>query len=187
MMVMGGIDALFGLFTRQGLRRYHERVTQLDHALQAATLAEGEGASAALIAAALLHDVGHLLEGDEDAAANGIDDRHEIHGSAHLATWFGPAVTRPVRLHVDAKRYLCAVEPSYAGSLSEASVRSLALQGGPFSREDAERFLRQPHAAEAVRLRRWDEAAKRVDAPVPPLEYFRAQLERAMAERGRGA
>jgi gamma-butyrobetaine dioxygenase len=186
-MTMNGIDTLLELFSRQGGRRYHEDVSQLDHALQAAALAEGEGASAALIAAALLHDVGHLLDGDEDAARRGIDDRHEIRGSAHLAAWFGPEVTRPIRLHVDAKRYLCAVEPSYASTLSEASVRSLALQGGPLDPETAARFLNQPQGIEAVRLRRWDEMAKSVDAATPSLAHFRRYLEITLADRAKGA
>ncbi|MFO0996757.1 MAG: HD domain-containing protein [Alphaproteobacteria bacterium] len=184
MKVKDGIEALLELLARQGQRSYQENVTQLDHALQAAALAESEGASAALVTAALLHDVGHLLEGDEGAALHGIDDRHEVHGSSYLAQWFGAEVTRPIRLHVDAKRYLCAVEPDYAANLSEASVRSLALQGGPFDPEAAERFLRQPHAADAVRLRRWDEGAKQVGAAPPPLEHFRRYLDAALAERG---
>lgn len=181
---MNAIDTLFGLLTRMGAVRYgSEPVSQLNHALQCASLAEREGAPSSLIAAALLHDVGHLTADDEGAALSGIDARHEVGGSGYLAVWFGAHVTRPVRLHVDAKRYLCATESSYFGGLSAASVRSLGLQGGPFEAAAARRFIAQPQAEEAVRLRRWDDGAKVAGAATPPLAHFRLYLEEALAER----
>jgi phosphonate degradation associated HDIG domain protein len=155
-----------------------ERVTQLEHALQCAALAEASGAGAALISAALLHDIGHLLHDvGPEAAERGLDDRHEVLGGDWLAHWFGEDVAGPVRLHVDAKRYLTATDPGYLAMLSPASVRSLALQGGPFSGDAAAGFIARPHAAAAVRLRRWDEAAKIPGRPTPDLAHFARYLE----------
>lgn len=182
---MDAVDTLFDLLERMGAVRYgSEAVSQLDHALQCAVLAERDGASAFLVVAALLHDIGHLTADDEGAALKGIDARHEVAGSGYLAGWFGAEVTRPVRLHVDAKRYLCAVEQDYFAGLSPASVRSLALQGGPFAGDEARRFIAQPLAAEAVRLRRWDDGAKVPGAATPPLAHYRPFVEQALAARG---
>ena len=143
----------------------------------AATLAEGAHASAALVVAALLHDIGHLIDKKaEGAARRGVDRRHEKVGSGYLAAWFPEAVTEPVRLHVDAKRYLCATEPVYYDGLSPASKRSLALQGGPFSATEAARFIDRPHGREAVALRRWDDRAKATGAETLPLSHFRPCL-----------
>jgi phosphonate degradation associated HDIG domain protein len=150
----------------------------MEHALQAAWAAEKAGAASATIAAALLHDIGHLLhELDEGCAENGVDDRHERLGSDWLAERFGPEVVEPVRMHVDAKRYLCAVEPEYIERLSPASVLSLNLQGGPFAPAAADEFARRPYAHEAVALRRFDEEAKIQGLQTPPLEHFRRHLE----------
>ncbi|MSP67656.1 MAG: HD domain-containing protein [Alphaproteobacteria bacterium] len=175
---MGPIDAIFSLLLREGGRRYgEESVSQLAHALQAATLAEAAGAPPALITAALLHDLGHLLGlGDEGMAGRGIDQRHEHVAADHLARAFAPDVTEPIRLHVDAKRYLCAVDPGYFGTLSPASVTSLGVQGGPFTTAAAEAFARRPEAITATRVRRWDEAAKDPAARTPGLDHFRAAL-----------
>jgi phosphonate degradation associated HDIG domain protein len=173
------------LFAARGADEYHgEAVTQLEHALQAALLAERAGASAELITGALLHDVGHLLHGHGEAAAGrGIDDRHEALGERFLRPHFGPIVTEPVRLHVPAKRYLCAADPAYRTTLSPASVRSLELQGGPMSPAGAAEFARGPHAAAAVALRRWDDAAKVVGHPTPPLAHFRRYLRAGLRQR----
>ncbi|MEL6205625.1 MAG: phosphonate degradation HD-domain oxygenase [Pseudomonadota bacterium] len=162
------------LLARRGGEEYAgEPVSQLEHALQCAALAEAEGAGPALVAAALLHDIGHLFDDNPDAvAAAGIDTRHEDVGEAWLAHWFGPEVTEPVRLHVDAKRWLCAREPGYLDALSPASVRSLALQGGPFSPEEADAWLARPHADAGLRLRRWDDAAKDPAAVTQTLAYY---------------
>jgi [1-hydroxy-2-(trimethylamino)ethyl]phosphonate dioxygenase len=173
------IDRLFEILGCAGAAQYgNERVTQLDHALQCAQQAEASGAPPALIGAALLHDIGHLVHKfGEDAALRGIDDRHERLGSKLLAKWFVPALSEPVALHVDAKRYLCATEPSYNAILSAGSVRSLALQGGAYDPAGAEAFRAQPYAEDAVRVRRWDEAAKVLGRPTPDLEHFRPCLE----------
>jgi [1-hydroxy-2-(trimethylamino)ethyl]phosphonate dioxygenase len=170
------------LFEERGHAAYlGEPVSQLEHALQAAWAAEKAGAGSPLIAAALLHDVGHLLHHlPEDCAESGVDDRHEELGARWVRRHFGPAVSEPVRLHVPAKRYLCAAEPGYLDRLSPASVLSLKLQGGPLSSEEAEAFRRGPHFEAAVALRRWDEEAKVPGLATPPLEHFRPHLEAAL-------
>ena len=165
---------LLRVYSGRATKRYGlSRVSQLQHALQAAAQAERAGEPAALILASLLHDVGHMIhELGEDPAGRGIDDRHEELGADWLARHFGPAVAEPVRLHVPAKRYLCAVESDYFGKLSPDSVRSLELQGGLMSPEEVAAFDRNPHAEAAKRLRRYDEGAKDPDATTPDFEHF---------------
>jgi phosphonate degradation associated HDIG domain protein len=176
---------VFRLFAERGAAAYlGEAVSQAEHALQAAWAAEQAGAGSALVSAALLHDVGHLLHDlPEDCAGHGLDDCHEALGARWLERHFGPEVAEPVHLHVAAKRFLCAAEPEYRAGLSEASLLSLKLQGGPFSAEEAARFRRGPFAAAAVALRRWDDAAKGAGLPTPPLAHFRPYLEAALAHR----
>ena len=136
-------------------------MTQEEHALQCAELAIAADAPDTLIAAALLHDIGHLLHDlPSDAPERGIDDLHEALGGRWLETRFVPAVTEPVRLHVDAKRYLCATEPAYEAALSEPSRVSLALQGGPFTQVEIAAFEENPFWQDALRLRRWDDTGK---------------------------
>jgi gamma-butyrobetaine dioxygenase len=175
------VGHLLALLAELGNDRYGgEEVSQLAHALQCATFAQQDGAADSLVAAALLHDIGHLVNPkDEGASARGIDAAHEKVGAAYLARWFGPAVTAPVAQHVAAKRYLCQAEDGYFGRLSEESVRSLAVQGGPFTVQQASDFLARPHAAAAIALRRWDELAKDPEMRTPNLEDFRPVLERA--------
>jgi gamma-butyrobetaine dioxygenase len=162
------------IFETRGTAWYGgESVSQLQHALQAARMAELENAPPALVAAALLHDIGHLLgAGDEGLVERNIDARHEESGARFLARWFDPPVTEPVRLHVKAKSYLCAVEPGYLESLSRASTDSLAVQGGAFGPRQCRAFEQTPHFEEAVRLRRWDETAKDPAAETPPLDHY---------------
>lgn len=182
-------DEVLSLFRSHGGSRYGgEDVSQLEHALQAAYFAEQEGARSSLIAAALLHDIGHLLHDlPADAPEHGIDDEHEALGSRWLATRFGPEVCEPVRLHVAAKRYLCAVEPTYFNHLSGPSIQSLALQGGPMSPADVEEFEASPFYTDAVRLRRWDERAKIPNFVTPYIEHFAAHLDAAVGIRGSAA
>jgi len=172
------LDQVQALFADQGGAEYFgESVTQAQHMLQAGALAEAAGAPGPLVAAALLHDLGHFHgETTGHDLMRGTDNRHSHTGADWLAQWFGPAVTEPVRLHVDAKRYLCAVEPGYLALLSPASVHTLAVQGGPMTPAEAERFAAHPSAADAVRLRRWDEAAKDPQAPTPGFGHFRPLL-----------
>ena len=178
------IERIFRLFKEHGDASYiGEPVSQTEHALQAAWAAEKAGADSTLIAAALLHDIGHLLHHlPEDCAEHGIDDRHEDLGARWLARSFPAAVTEPIRLHVPAKRYLCATKPGYLEKLSEASVLSLKLQGGPFSPDEVREFLKNPHARAAVTLRHWDEEAKIKDLETPGLQHFQPHLEAALAE-----
>lgn len=177
-MAVSPVDEILAPFTVRGHDSYlGEAVTQTQHALQAAWLATQDSAPPALIIAALLHDVGHLLHhGGEDIADRGIDARHEEIGARWLSRWLGPAITGPIRLHVAAKRYLCRVDAGYQAQLSEASRQSLALQGGAFSDAEVEAFQRQEHWKDAVRLRRYDEAAKVIGRQAPPWEAYRPLL-----------
>jgi phosphonate degradation associated HDIG domain protein len=159
-------------------------VNQRAHALQAAWLAERAGHDAAMITACLLHDIGHMVHGlGEDPAKDGIDDKHEELGHAWLTRWFGPEVTEPVRLHVAAKRYLCAAEPDYFSALSPDSVRSLALQGGPMSEAERAAYRSNPYAEAATALRRFDEGAKVKDLTTPPAAHFLTYIAACARDR----
>jgi gamma-butyrobetaine dioxygenase len=175
-------DEIMRLFAERGTSAYHgEAVSQAEHALQAAALAVQEGAPDDLIVAALLHDIGHLLDGqDEDLATRGLDGHHEEEGCAWLARHFSPTVTEPIRLHVAAKRYLCAVEPAYLESLSAASRLSLAVQGGPMTDKEVAKFKSNLVYQDAVRLRHWDDTAKVAGLKVPGLDRYRERLEAAV-------
>ena len=156
-------------------------INQRQHALQAAWLAERQGCAEALVVAALLHDIGHMVHDlGANAAEQGVDDKHEELGHEFLAAWFGPAVTEPVRLHVAAKRYLCATEVDYFARLSKDSVLSLTLQGGPMSAAEVAAFDALPHSAEAVQLRRFDEQAKVKGLETPSVGYFLPYVERCL-------
>jgi gamma-butyrobetaine dioxygenase len=180
------IDELFRLFTVAGQGAYFgEAVSEMEHALQSADLARQSGAADELVASALLHDVGHLLHGlGEDVAERGIDAAHERAGAEWLTRHFRPEVVGPVRLHVEAKRYLCAVDASYLAGLSPASTLSLRLQGGPHSEEERRRFERDPFFAGAVALRRWDDGAKVPGLAVPGLEAYRSCLQVSLRREG---
>jgi phosphonate degradation associated HDIG domain protein len=169
------------LFARKGGREYDgEGVSQLEHALQTAVQAQAAGATDALVAAALLHDLGHMLNDQgETPTMRGVDDLHQFAALPFLRATFGDDVLEPIRLHVDAKRYLCATRPAYFESLSADSKRSLALQGGVYSPADAAAFIARPYAKDAVRLRLWDDLAKVPGAPTPPLAHFISALEAA--------
>jgi phosphonate degradation associated HDIG domain protein len=169
------------LFARKGGRAYEgEGVSQLEHALQTAAQAEAAGAPGALVAAALLHDLGHMLNDQGDTPTlRGVDDLHQFAALPFLRPTFGDDVLEPIRLHVDAKRYLCSTRPQYFASLSADSKRSLALQGGVYSAAEAGAFIARPYAADAVRLRLWDDLAKVSGAATPPLAHFVAALESA--------
>ena len=172
------IDMVFEVFRRHGDKLYGEAVTERMHAVQCAHLAEAAGHSQTLIAACLLHDIGHLLHDlGEDVAERGIDARHEDEGEAWLRTFFPTAVTEPVRLHVESKRYLAATEPMYRAQLSPASERSLMLQGGPMDADEIAVFEVGEHFEDAVRLRRFDDMGKDPDAPLIDPERFRPVLE----------
>ena len=180
-----------GLYETRGQSKYDEAVTQVEHALQSAAHAERDGAAPALIAAALLHDIGHLASAEPDGKGRPVaaDRRHEVVGCRALATWFGPAVTEPIRLHVDAKRYLCTNRDTYAGTLSAASQRSLIVQGGTMSAVEHAAFEAEEFSADAVRLREWDDRAKVVDCETPTFLHYEPLLRSlvgASADRPEG-
>jgi [1-hydroxy-2-(trimethylamino)ethyl]phosphonate dioxygenase len=176
------IDGIFNAFASGGAEAYvGEPVTLKEHMLQTAHAAELDGAPDYLVAASLLHDYGHLIHGGpEDAAEHGIDTEHEEVGYRFLQEHFPARVVDPVRMHVDAKRYLCAVEPGYVDLLSPASQLSLELQGGPMSAEEVAAFEAQPHYREACALRRYDDVAKDPQRTSPPLEHYRGVLEASL-------
>lgn len=174
---------LTDLYDRLGGLRYGEGVTQMEHAVQTAHHAKLDGAPPELIAAALLHDVGHMMQKvGENAADLGIDTRHEHISAGYLARAFGPDVTEPIRLHVAAKRYRVAVDPAYLERLSPASLQSLALQGGPMDPTEVEAFLAEPAAQAALRLREYDEAGKAPEAEVADFDSYR-DLLRGLIDR----
>ncbi len=183
--VMDAVETIRRLFEDQGAGQYFgEPVSQLEHALQTANLAVFNGASDALVVAALLHDIGHLVHGQpESIADSGRDARHEAAGYQFLVRYFEHRVVEPVRLHVAAKRYLSAVNDEYARKLSSASVQSLALQGGPMSDREAASFASGPYALDALVLRRWDDEAKEPGLAVPPLDAYIPYLHRMMTSR----
>jgi len=176
--IVGQIELLFaqhGHVPYEGARR--EAVTALEHALQCAQLAEWANADASLVAAALLHDVGHGLAAEAVLKSERVDDRHEMLALPFLAEHFGVDVTEPVRLHVQAKRYLVRVDAGYAAQLSAASVHSLGLQGGAMDDAEVAAFEALPFAEQAVLLRRWDDGAKLPGRRTPPLDYYLALLD----------
>jgi phosphonate degradation associated HDIG domain protein len=180
------LAVLRDLLLTKGVRQYGlDNVSQLEHALQAAWLAERAGEDDAMVTAGLLHDVGHMVHdlGDElgeNLAAHGIDDVHEEAGRRFLAAWFDDDVTAPVRLHVDAKRFLCGSEPEYFAKLSPDSVLSLKLQGGPMDADEQALFAALPFSADAVRLRRYDDAAKVPALATPHVDHFLRYVERSL-------
>ena len=192
---MTAVEAIRGLFAGPGARDYlGEPVTIGEHMLQAGALAEAAGAAGPLVAAALLHDVGHLRSEPGGGTARGVrggealpgesivaradpDTRHGEAGARWLSQWFGREVTEPVRLHVTAKRYLCVVDTGYFGLLSAESVRTLSMQGGPMTAAEAAAFEALPHARDAVAVRRWDDQAKDPAVTPPPFAHFAPLLE----------
>lgn len=175
-------DDIRYLFERHGAIAYGgEPVTQLQHALQSGALAQEAGAADTLVVAAFLHDLGHLLNlQGESPTERGIDDRHQYFALPFLRPVMPASVLEPIRLHVDAKRYLCAADAGYRTRLSADSVRSLALQGGGFDDEQAAAFIALPFAQDAVSLRRWDDKAKDASKATPALDHFLQVVERVI-------
>ncbi|HWA30682.1 MAG TPA: HD domain-containing protein [Rhizomicrobium sp.] len=179
------VDRIFELFAQHGFRGYGEDLSLEAHMVQSAVLAQQAGAGEALIAAALLHDIGYFLHPDShDSIAEGRNIDHEALGAAWLSQAFGEEVTAPVALHVEAKRYLCAMEPGYHDRLSEASKLSLATQGGPMGEAEATAFEKHPAFEAALALRRWDDLGKDASLVSPALESFRDLLT-GLAARAR--
>jgi [1-hydroxy-2-(trimethylamino)ethyl]phosphonate dioxygenase len=174
------IADILALYQTQGSVAYFgERVSVTEHGLQAAHFGQVAQAPEALVVAALLHDVGHLLEALPDAIEDWTQDaQHEVGGARWLARHFDGAVSEPVRLHVAAKRYLCATDPGYFARLSSASVHTLQLQGGPMSREEVARFEAEQFAQQAVQLRHWDDQGKVAGLRTPTLSDYIPIIER---------
>jgi phosphonate degradation associated HDIG domain protein len=179
---MISIEDIEQLFAQRGGEQYSgEPVTQLEHALQCANLAELDDADDEMVTAALLHDLGHLLHDlGATPTLQGVDDIHQYRALPFLRGTFSHRVLDAIRLHVDAKRYLCAMRDGYFDALSDDSKRSLALQGGIFNDTQAEAFIAQPGAAGAVQLRLWDDAAKLAGAATPPLAHFIGRARRCV-------
>lgn len=171
-------DRVFAYLRAAGQTMYDESVTQIEHALQCAYLAEAAGYGAAVQVAALLHDIGHLLLDEHDQQDDFLADdrRHEIIGARLLTKWFGADLASVVALHVPAKRYLVTTDDTYRARLSDASIRSLAVQGGPMTDDEASAFAALPHSRLAVELRRWDDLGKVRGGTVPELEHWRAAM-----------
>ena len=176
------VTTLFDFMIRRGQTFYDESVTQLEHALQCANQARINDAAATQITSALLHDLGHFLldEHNADIAFLADDLNHEAVGADFLKPFFPDAVTTPVRLHVPAKRYLCTTDAAYYDGLSEASKRSLRVQGGVMSDDERSAFERIPHFEDALSLRRWDDLAKVKNLDTPGLETYRDGVENCL-------
>ncbi len=178
------VELIADIFERRGAEAYlGEAVTVAQHMLQTATLAQAEGAPDTLVAAALLHDIGHLTgELGEYSLEDTVDRQHDAAGAKVLAGFFPAAVTECVRLHVAAKRYLCAIDETYCDKLSEPSQHSLLLQGGPMSDAEIDQFRRLEFHREAVRLRLWDDGGKAVGACIRTFDDYRPLLERVIGQ-----
>ena len=178
------IDQIIDTFHRNGDALYDggEVVTQSQHALQAAYFAESEGKSDTLIAASLLHDYGHVIDAAENSVDQESDRHHELVGSKFLERHFASAVTEPGKLHVAAKRYLCAVEDDYFGRLSPVSVKSLELQGGPFTAKQVKAFEKNQHYKDAIQVRRYDERAKDPNLVTPDFAHYCKYLAAGLIE-----
>lgn len=170
------------IFNRRGAESYlGERVTMSQHMLQGAQLAEQAGASDEIVAAALLHDIGHYTnEFPEDALSQGIDNLHEEAGAAVLAGWFPTVVTDCIRYHVAAKRYLCATDPDYFARLSPASVHTLNLQGGPMDEGEVAQMAENPNLGAILQVRIWDDQGKDPAVETPPFEHYAPVLQRVV-------
>jgi gamma-butyrobetaine dioxygenase len=176
-MTGNGFEEIAALFEARGHEAYGEGVSIAQHSLQTAALARSESAEPGLVVAALLHDIGHFIEAPDDAFGY---HKHDRSGGNWLAARFPAGVSEPVRLHVAAKRYLCAVEPGYFDRLSAASKYSLSKQGGPMTPDEAAQFAGRPFCESAVRLRRWDDCGKVAGMAVPPLESYRQMIATAL-------
>jgi len=173
------VERIFAVFDERGGRHYGENVSELEHALQTAEFARQFGESDAVILACLLHDFGHMVHDlGEDVALQGMDAKHEELGAELLSGLFPEEILDPIRQHVAAKRYLCWKDPAYAAGLSESSVRSLALQGGPMTDAEAAAFESRPHFAACVSLRRYDDMGKVPQMQTADLRSYEPLLRR---------
>lgn len=172
-------DELLAIFNQRGSGAYFgEDVSMTEHALQAAYFAQAAAAPPALIVAALLHDIGHLVENVPDDLAEWTSDaHHEQIGGHWLAQRFRPEVSEPVRLHVPAKRYLLATDDKYFAKLSPASVVTLKLQGGPMTALEVAKFKTERYGSDAVLIRQCDDRGKVAGLKTPGLTDYRSLIE----------
>jgi phosphonate degradation associated HDIG domain protein len=179
---------LWAIYSGRGAGAYFgEAVSTMEHSLQTAYFAQEANAPDALVIAALLHDIGHLIDSaPQDFADWHSDARHEVSGSHWLAQRFTAAVSEPVRLHVPAKRYLCATVPTYLAQLSAASVRTLALQGGPMSHAEIASFRHEPFHRDAIELRHWDDKGKIAGLRTRDFAYYRELIDGIAGGGGNG-
>jgi len=173
------IDFILELFARRGAEEYMgEAVSMSQHMEQSAACAVADGAGDSLVIAALLHDIGHFIgEHPIEALENGVDNLHETVGASYLEAYFPASITEPIRLHVAAKRYLCATDEKYFACLSDASVNSLKVQGGPMNAVEVEQFEANPYHQDAVKLRLYDDDGKVAGLTIKPVTDYRAMLE----------
>lgn len=176
------VSFLADIFERRGAESYlGESVTMAEHMLQSAMLAELDGAPDELVAAAFLHDIGHYAgEFGTYSPGDRKDRHHEDAGADVLAPFFAPVITECARLHVAAKRHLCATDPEYFDRLSPASVHTLSLQGGPMNEEEVAAFEASPFHKEAVQVRIWDDRGKVAGKRTRAFGDYSGLLQRVM-------
>ena len=178
------VQQITDLFAAEGNQTYGEDITQTEHAVQCAELAVRAGESDELVTAALLHDIGHLLAATDLAYGN---YKHDAVGAEFLADYFSPAVTEPIRLHAQAKRYLCSVEDGYLDGLSAASLDSFHHQGGLMTSEECDAFLAETYSESAIKLRRWDDEGKIQELSLQPFTHYLPQLLASTQRMEQGA
>ena len=179
------VEEIFAAFAVSGHMDYGENISMQEHMLQAACVAEQKGEDDAVIVATLLHDYGHLVcNMPNNTFLDGVNNFHEEAGANALERWFGEDIVGAVRLHVDAKRYLCAATPDYMDKLSAASITTLEVQGGPMNEDEMAAFREKPGHKLALKVRVYDDMGKEPQMERPELEHYRAMLKRTLIHPG---
>jgi len=174
------VNEIMAMYHKHGGEEYTgEKVSQLEHMVQAAQLAEQQGFDDEVILAAFLHDIGHICEaahGDNEMGGYGIKSHEEIAARFLAEKGFSEKIIRLVQSHVDAKRYLTCRYPEYYEQLSDASKKTLEYQGGKMTEKEAAVFEKDPLFTLIIQMRKWDEQAKIEGQPLPQLEYYHQLL-----------